>query len=601
MAQKVLSISLGSEIVKVCEVALAGKNKVQVYNAIDLIVPEGLCEDGMIIDVDGLASAIKDGLAGEGFSSKKIVFSLNSKRIANKEALIPFCKPNRIKDIVTINATEYFPIANLDNYTINYSILEVVANESVKNYRLSIIATPNEMIEQYYALAKAMGMSVEYLDYSGNSILQLLKLQTAGEGVDAILQFGGENTVVNVMNGATMIMQRSVPYGRASIADAVKIFRNCSDDEADEILATEDIERLANSSDDVADSVRALLSSINRILEFYRNKNPEQPIEHVYMIGDVSSIYGLVELINEEMGGDIEVIEALRGVELKNRSTINEQIASNYLANIGAVLEPMRIQISADGKSGKKAKSDKMPWGILVFAFIVAAAMAGGIYYLYYTAKAENDSLNAQIAALGSIDELQSEYDRYQAELQTMEEWYDTTKNPNETLVKMIADLEKVQPGAVAITHLSCKEDKVTITGESFGKPAVAEFVIQLKHLPYVDDVRTDYITETLEDYSAKDTFVLSFTLKYDDPKEEPKAQPYKSVNPDESQSAGNSNVTYESETGNEAEESNELETIGEEMNDSEPIVVEYAEGDDEPLGSTSTVSEDTQTEGGEQ
>ena len=71
MAGKVLSISLGSEIVKVCEVALAGKRKVHVYNAIDLLVPEGLCEDGVIMDVDALADAIKQGLAGEGFSAKK--------------------------------------------------------------------------------------------------------------------------------------------------------------------------------------------------------------------------------------------------------------------------------------------------------------------------------------------------------------------------------------------------------------------------------------------------------------------------------------------------------------------------------------------------
>ena len=73
-----------------------------------------------------------------------------------------------------INAGEYFPITNLDNYTFNHSILEVIQNEGVKNYRLSVTATPNELIEQYYALAKAMGMSVEAIDYSGNSILQLL-------------------------------------------------------------------------------------------------------------------------------------------------------------------------------------------------------------------------------------------------------------------------------------------------------------------------------------------------------------------------------------------------------------------------------------------
>ena len=88
MAGKVLSISLGSEIVKVCEASLAGKRKVHVYNAIDLLVPEGLCEDGVIMDVEALANAIKQGLAGEGFSAKRVIFTITSKRIANKEAII---------------------------------------------------------------------------------------------------------------------------------------------------------------------------------------------------------------------------------------------------------------------------------------------------------------------------------------------------------------------------------------------------------------------------------------------------------------------------------------------------------------------------------
>jgi type IV pilus assembly protein PilM len=520
MATKVLSISLGSEIVKVCEVMLAGKRKVQVFNAIDLIVPEGLCEDGVILDAESLAEAIKQGLKGEGFSAKKIVFTINSKRIANKEAIIPFCKENRIKDIVQINASEYFPISNLDNYTFNHSIIEVVQNESVKNYRLSVTATPNELIEQYYELAREMGMSVEAIDYSGNSILQLLKLQTAGEGVDAVLQVGAENTVVNIMNGSTMVMQRSVPYGRLSLADAVKSSANVSDEEADEMLMQDDIGDLASKYGDVADAVRAMLSSIGRILEFYRARNAENPVERVFVIGDVSSIAGLPDLINNEMDYEVQVVERLRGVEIKNHKVLSDEIVANYLANIGAVIAPLRISIDETRQRGEKAKSDKLPWWILIFAAVIAIAMCGGILFVYYTNKQENDSLRAQIAALGDVENLQAEYDRAQADLQTMQNWYDTTKGGNETLARFVDDLEKVQPSAVAITKLTSSNGEVSIQGNSYGKPATAEFVIQLKRLPYIQNVKLSYINESIKDYSADDSFQLTLTLLYQDPKQ---------------------------------------------------------------------------------
>ncbi len=518
MAGKVLSISLGSEIVKVCEASLAGKRKIQVFNAIDLIIPEGLCEDGVILDAEALASAIKQGLAGEGFSSKKIVFTITSKRIANKEAIIPYCKENRIKDIVQINASEYFPIANLDNYTLNYSILEVVQTDSIKNYRLSVTATPNELIEQYYALAKAMGMSVETIDFSGNSILQLLKLQNAGEGVDAILQIGGEHTVVNIMNGSTMVMQRSVPYGRLALADGVKTARDISDEEADMVLVNEDIGGLSTRYQDVADAVRSMLSSIGRILEFYRARNQEHPIERVFIIGDVTSVKGLPELINSEMDYDVELVETLRGVEIKNRQLLSDEIVSNYLANIGALIEPMRISVPTDKKGADKEKSESMPWWILIVAAVLALVMVGSILFLYFTAENERDNIKAQLIALGDAEDYEGKYNRAQSDAAGLRAWYDSTKSANESLSRLFADLEETMPQGVSITKFRTTGGSVTIEGQSYGKPPVAEFVIQLKKLPYVQNVRMDVLTESIEDLAAKDAFTLTLELQYDDP-----------------------------------------------------------------------------------
>ncbi len=518
MAGKVLSISLGSEIVKVCEATLAGKRKIQVFNAIDLIIPEGLCEDGVILDAEALASAIKQGLAGEGFSAKKIVFTITSKRIANKEAIIPYCKENRIKDIVQINASEYFPISNLDNYTLNYSILEVVQTDNIKNYRLSVTATPNELIEQYYALAKAMGMSVETIDFSGNSILQLLKLQNAGEGVDAILQVGGEHTVVNIMNGSTMVMQRSVPYGRLALADGVKTARDISDEEADMVLVNEDIGGLSARYQDVADAVRSMLSSVGRILEFYRARNPEHPIERVFIIGDVTSVKGLPELINNEMDYDVQLLETLRGVEIKNRQLLSDEIVSNYLANIGALIEPMRISLSTDKKGADRDNSEKMPWWILIVATILAIVMAGSILFLYFTAENERDTLKSQLIALGDAEDYESRYNRAQSDAAALRSWYDSTKSANESLVRFFADLEETMPQGVSIMKFRTAGGSVTIEGESYGKPPVAEFVIQLKKLPYVQNVSMDVLTESIEDLGAKDAFTLTLELQYDDP-----------------------------------------------------------------------------------
>lgn len=515
MAQRVLSILLGSEIVKVCEIALAGKKRVQVYNAIDLVIPPGLCDDGVIQNAEVLASTILEGLKGEGFTSRKIIFTLASKRIASKEAVIPYCKENKIKQIVDINASEYFPIANMNDYVVNYSIIEMMQNEGVKNYRLSVIATPKEIIAQYYELARFMKMSVQAIDYAGNASLQLLKLQASSGEVDAILQVGSESTTVNVMDGQTMVMQRSIPYGRGAFVEAVKFARNVPDSVADIILTEEDISDIANRSADVADAVRAMFSSVNRILEFYSTRNPDRPIEHIYMLGDAISINGLAELFTREWERAVVLIETLHGIEIKNHNNVSAQIAANYISNIGAILAPMKIEYIEQEATNK---TQKMPWWIFIFSGIVSAGMIGGVLILYNGEKNEVDNIRNQIYSLGEVEDLEEEYLRVQEEQNIISSWYDSTKSANESIVKFVDDLEEVQPSDISISQFTANAGELRMTGNANSKNDVAEFVIQLKKLPYVTNVKTEYITESVEDFSRIDNFSIAVNLLYDDP-----------------------------------------------------------------------------------
>lgn len=556
MAQRVLSISLGSEVIKVCEVLLAGKKKVHIFNAIDLVIPEGICDDGVILDVETLANVITEGLDGEGFTAKKVVFSISSRRIASKEAIIPFCKEKQIADIIRINASEYFPISKMDEYVIDYSILEVTQADNMKNYRLSVIATPRDVISGYYELARLLKMPVQSIDYAGNSILQVLKLQTANNEVDAVLQMGSENTVINIMDGPTLVMQRSVPYGRTAIVEAVKAYKGVPESVADMIVTNEYIGNLAENSEEVAEAVRSLLSSINRIIEFYSSRNQDKPIEHIYMIGDVLSINGLTDLFNQEWDHEVALIDSLHGVEVKNHEVLSDEIASNYLANIGALLAPMNIALPEEKDAKKKAQG--LPWWLLILSGTLAIAMIAGVLIVYYIKDKDNKDLKRRIESYGDVESVEQLYYDTLAREEVFNNWYDHTKSANESIAKLINDLEGVQPPGISITQLTSKEDGFTINGTADAKASIAEFVIQLKKLEYVTDVKTESINETIEDLCINDAFTIQLTLHYDDP--------YKENTSDADDATGNSSV--DSEAGDELDESS--------------IVVEDTTGDNE-------------------
>lgn len=85
-----------------------GKN-VTVTNAFEIQTPNGCVDDGLLTDVNMLAEAIRVAIYGKSVSAKKIIFSVISKKIANKEVLIPYVKsPKKIKEILNANSGSIF-------------------------------------------------------------------------------------------------------------------------------------------------------------------------------------------------------------------------------------------------------------------------------------------------------------------------------------------------------------------------------------------------------------------------------------------------------------------------------------------------------------
>lgn len=126
MAKKVLSILIGSEITKVCEVSYRKKyrkHNIHVYKSITFPTPENTIEDGYIKDKIAFSNQLLMELKQQKIRTKKVIFSISSSKIANREVILPFVKESRIKDIIKIGASDYFPI-DIKDYILSYIILE---------------------------------------------------------------------------------------------------------------------------------------------------------------------------------------------------------------------------------------------------------------------------------------------------------------------------------------------------------------------------------------------------------------------------------------------------------------------------------------------
>ena len=174
MANSVVSVDIGAATTRIVEIDYK-RNNPNVYKCFSIPTPEGAIEDGQILDPEGFGEKLRQSLSENGVKTKKAVYSITSSKIANREVIVPKVKERSLGPLVNAKATEYFPV-DMSLYHLAYNKLGEIDEEGRKQLKMLVLAAPKDLLESYYALSKAAGLSIEALDYAGNSIMPVIKM-----------------------------------------------------------------------------------------------------------------------------------------------------------------------------------------------------------------------------------------------------------------------------------------------------------------------------------------------------------------------------------------------------------------------------------------
>ena len=109
MANRVLGIEIGENLTRVVEIDYKAKNS-KIYNMFGFPTPPGMIDDG-VVQPDGMfRSILYSKLKEKKISTKKAVFVLNSARIASRDIELPLVKEKQLKEMIAMNASDYFPV-----------------------------------------------------------------------------------------------------------------------------------------------------------------------------------------------------------------------------------------------------------------------------------------------------------------------------------------------------------------------------------------------------------------------------------------------------------------------------------------------------------
>lgn len=511
---KVLTIDITNESITIVEVTPSNKKQSTIHNAIIFETPEDAYEDGVIRDKERIAEAIKSQLSANGITNKNAIFVLTSTKIVNREVLVPFVKENKINGIINANSSEYFPV-NIEDYVVSHSVLETVTDEeNNKQLRVLAVAAPENMVRSYYDLAALAGLKVVALDYIGNAMLQLIKTQTTEAMTTMVIQLGSESTVLNIVKGDTLLLQRTVPYGTNVVVNEVMDAKGVDATTAMTLLQNERLLTVDFDDNAITGAFRYLINNIGRVMDFFTSKNPDKPIDDVFLTGDGALIKGIDGLFKVQLNVSTRVMDTLYNIKFDPKIDLKIYNPVYLMVPIGAAFDPMGFELGEAGAKGSASSVDTTP---LVIAFLILSVIiAGGVTAYSFIAKnkaqSELDQVNRDIQAISDIEKIVTDCENAQNIYMDAENMYSYTENLNENVGTLITELEDKMPKGISLTAFNSTADGVDFTGNTKTYEDIAAFAINLKDIECIDNTFIESVTENKDAQSTDVTY--DFTVK---------------------------------------------------------------------------------------
>ena len=468
MANRIISIEVGVSVTKICEMDFRAKNP-KIYKYFSVPTPEGVYDDGFLVENAQFSTAIRQALGFNKVKTKQAVCTITSSKIATREVQLPAVKANQVQALVEANANEYFPI-NLTDYEIGHLVLGNLREEDGTNkLKVMVMACNKQLIDGYDKLCESVGLHLVSVDYSGNSIYQIMKNEIKEE-TEMVIRVEEKQSIATIISGQSMVMQRNVVYGiesavyvmQSSNAFPQKTYEDAFEEmkrircirlalnestvlvekEDDELQVTEKVLKVMK---EVTEALGPLIGNVARVLDLYNSKNTDNPVKKITLIGIGSEISGISKLFTNELGVKTVILNNVKSISWNH--TAGDGNSGRYVTTIGAGLAPIGFINEEKKKSDLKDVNYR---NVSILFSILCILICGVMVFFSYTGyieeKAKEKRLNNEIAQYESAEQTYNKYLATQQLYTEVRTAYSMTGGPNDELVAFLEEFEQTLP-----------------------------------------------------------------------------------------------------------------------------------------------------------
>jgi type IV pilus assembly protein PilM len=305
-----MAIDIGSYRIK----AVVGKqqrNNIKIKNAAMIQTPLDSYEDGNILRIEELKDAILKLLEINHFYCKRTIVTIKSTFLITRELILPSAKAEELDTMVQLEAEQYIPIT-LDEYVMEYRVLETLKHHDRKQLKILIAALPKRMVENYLNLLYELNLKPMALDTHSNAISKLFNMEMKINDENYNL-----NKTVAIMDiGHCQINIHIIAKGNLQFSRLIPVERY--DKENTTLTMNEWIEEA------------------QKIFQYYTTRGTNHKIDKIFIYGGCSKIKYLSKYIEHYL--NIPVVRIEKISHIKTMKTDKNVELCCYLNAIAAIL-----------------------------------------------------------------------------------------------------------------------------------------------------------------------------------------------------------------------------------------------------------------------
>lgn len=488
-----------------------------VYNYFTVETPNDIvAEDGSVVCNEEFKKNFIEACKEHKIVANKIVFTIDSGRVINREILIPYVSANKVEALIHSNASEYFPV-DISEYKTVHKIIQTVTDNTGKKLRVNVYAVPYDILRSYYDFAAFLGLEVETMDYSGNSIYQCLKTfekphtEIDENEVGVYINMDSNTTMLTFIKNHEIKLQRhvNIGYGNMLAQAAATAKVSCeklvhdptmgfdlnnppADDEVFNVHY--DKEEWKNSNIDLLEGV---IPAISRTLDHFLNLDGNaNSVYKIYLLGTARRFAGFREYLSEGLG--MEVLLADLALKKNSLKYVNpeEFDLGEYVLAVGACVMPINITDknviktvpALDVMKDSSVQRLFLLIGVTVFIICVGVAVS-----LWFIPRNENAALQKQanelknkVTSYGDVSSIYSEYEDWNAVKESVSSIHQYLYTYNDNLVYFIEEFERKMPSSFKASSINISETGVSMSIVVESRAEAAYVIMTLREMKSV-------------------------------------------------------------------------------------------------------------------